>query len=230
MTVNELIELLSTQPGDYEVAVRTIDNDNLSIWEDAITGLAEVETPDDGMPGYVILNYEGNETGEPPGDDNEPEMTEHQREPGQEDDNNSLIEGPDGREWSWEQFQSWVISLSIRNALEMFHGGGAMDPENPDSEEGFITDRQMKALNIVIRHTVSEMVKKLSNPAKTEKNSTGRLRMSTSIWSHLAQMSWRERTRISKRVVSIPPALFQTAPEASLREEDGSTDRGRHRE
>ena len=164
MTVNELIELLSTQPGDYEVTVRTIDNDNLSIWEDAITGLAEVETTDDGMPGHVILNYEGNETGEPLDDDDEPEMTEHQREPEQEDDDNSLIEGPDGREWTWEQFQSWVISLSIRNALEMFHGGGAMDPENPDSEEGFITDRQMKALNIVIRHTVSEMVKKLSSP------------------------------------------------------------------
>jgi hypothetical protein len=164
MTVNELIELLSSQPGDYEVAVRTIDNDNLSIWEDAITGLAEVETPDDGMPGYVILNYEGNETGESPDDDDEPEMTEHQREPEQEDDDNSLIEGPDGRKWTWEQFQSWVSSLSIRNALEMFHGGGAMDPENPDSEEGFITDRQMKALNIIIRHTVSEMVKKLSNP------------------------------------------------------------------
>ena len=31
MNVNELIELLSAQPGDYEVAVRTIDNDNLSI-------------------------------------------------------------------------------------------------------------------------------------------------------------------------------------------------------
>lgn len=77
MTVNELIELLSTQPGDYEVAVRTMDNDNLSIWEDTITGLAEVETPDDGMPGHVILNYEGNETGEPPDDDDEPEMTEH---------------------------------------------------------------------------------------------------------------------------------------------------------
>ena len=66
MTVNELIELLSTQPGDYEVAVRTIDNDNFSIWDDAITGLAEVEDPSDGMPGYVILDYEGTKGGNPP--------------------------------------------------------------------------------------------------------------------------------------------------------------------
>jgi hypothetical protein len=166
MTVNEPIELLSTQPGDSEVAVRTIDNDNLSIWEDAVIGLAEVRTPDGGMPGCVTLNYQGNDTGESSEDDDESEMTEHQREEEQGDDDSPLIEGPDGRKWTWEQFQSWLISLSIRNALEMFHGGGAMDPENPDSEEGFITDRQMKALNIVIRHTVSEMVKKLRNPHK----------------------------------------------------------------
>lgn len=164
MTVIELIELLCAQAGDYEVAVRTIDNDNLSIWEDAITGLAEVEAPNDGMPGYVILNYDGNETGHSSDDDDGPEVTVHQRETDQEDDEGFLIEGLDGRKWTWEQFQSWLISLSVRNALEMFHGGGAMDPENPASKEGFITDRQMKALNIVIRHTVTEMVKKLGDP------------------------------------------------------------------
>jgi len=163
MTVNELIELLSTQPGDYEVAVRTIDNDSFSIWDDAITGLAEVEDPSDGMPGYVILDYEGNETREPSVDEDGPEMAEHQREPGHQEDGSFLVEGPGGREWTWEQFQSWIISLSIRNALEMFHGGGAMDPEKPGSKRGFITDRQMKALNIVIRYTASAMVKKLSN-------------------------------------------------------------------
>jgi hypothetical protein len=76
------------------------------------------------------------------------------------------ISSPDGREWTWEQFESWVISLSIRNALEMFHGGGAMDPENPDSERGFITDRQMKALNIVIRQTVSEAIERLEHLSK----------------------------------------------------------------
>jgi hypothetical protein len=169
MTVSELIELLSAQPGDYEVAVRTIDNDSLTIWEDVITGLAEVRTTDDDMPGCVILNYQDNETGEPSEDDDEQEMAEHQHGAEQQaDDDSSLIEGPDGRKWTWEQFQSWLISLSIRNSLEMFHGGGAMDPENPDSDEGFITDRQMKALNVVIRHTVSEMLRKLRNPRENE--------------------------------------------------------------
>jgi len=67
-------------------------------------------------------------------------------------------------ELSWEEIQSWAISLSIRNALEMFHGGGAMDPEDPDRDEGFITDRQMKALNIVIRKTVADVVDMLSDP------------------------------------------------------------------
>jgi hypothetical protein len=52
----------------------------------------------------------------------------------------------------------------FRNALEMFHGGGAMNPENPDSKEGFITDRQMKALNIVIRRTVHKAVTFMSDP------------------------------------------------------------------
>lgn len=37
-----------------------------------------------------------------------------------------------------------------------------MDPEKPGGKRGFITDRQMKALNIIIRYTTSEMVKKLS--------------------------------------------------------------------
>jgi hypothetical protein len=67
-------------------------------------------------------------------------------------------------EWSWTEVQAWVISLTIRNALEVFHGGGAHDPENPDSGEGFITDRQMKAMNIVIRHAVTEAVKHLEHP------------------------------------------------------------------
>jgi hypothetical protein len=167
MTVSELIALLSTQPGDYEVAVRTIDHDSSSIWQDAISGLAEVEIPNDGVPGCVILNYEGNETGEPDNDD-DLEVEENHGEP-EQGNNDSLIKGPDGREWTWQQIESWVISLSIRNALEMFHGGGAMDPEKPDSQDGFITDRQMKALNIVIRHTVSKMIEKLSNPREDGK-------------------------------------------------------------
>lgn len=76
------------------------------------------------------------------------------------------VPGPDGREWTWEQVKAWAISLSVRNALEMFHGGGAMDPEEPGRNEGFITDRQMKALNIVIRKTVSDAVERLENPSE----------------------------------------------------------------
>jgi hypothetical protein len=80
-------------------------------------------------------------------------------------DGDLVINGPDGRAWTWEQLESWFIALSIRNALEMFHGGGAMDPDNPGSKEGFISDRQMKALNIVIRRTVSKAVAKLNHPS-----------------------------------------------------------------
>ena len=162
MTVAELIDLLSRQPGDYEIAVRTINHESLSIWDDAITGLAEVRAPDDDTPGFVVLDYEGNETGELPDDDDDLVVAETQKEPELED-SNSLIEGPDGRKWTWEQFEAWIISLTIRNTLEMFHGGGAMNPEDPAAPEGFITDRQMKALNIVIRYTVYDMVSALTN-------------------------------------------------------------------
>ena len=130
------------------------------------TELAEVTGPDDGLPGFIVLNYEDNEWGEPPDDDDEPIMAEHQ--PEQDDDADDFtIAGPDGHEWTFEQWETWVISLSIRNALEMFHGGGAMDPENPKPQgesEGFITDRQMKAMNIVIRHKVYEMIDAIAHP------------------------------------------------------------------
>lgn len=89
---------------------------------------------------------------------------EEDNDPGPRPSRNKVA-GPDGREWTWEQVQSWIISLSVRNALEMFHGGGAMDPEEPSRGEGFITDRQMKALNIVIRQTVSEAVERLAHPS-----------------------------------------------------------------
>lgn len=62
---------------------------------------------------------------------------------------------------TWRQYDTWVISQAIRNQLEMFHGGGASDPSNPGSGEGFITDEQMRALNIVIRHTVYEALEAL---------------------------------------------------------------------
>jgi hypothetical protein len=67
----------------------------------------------------------------------------------------ALIEGADGK-FVYEQFRSWVVAQSIRNALETFHGDWAFDPDNPGSGQGFISDDQMRALNITIRRAVHE--------------------------------------------------------------------------
>ena len=61
-----------------------------------------------------------------------------------------------GRELNYDQFRTWVVAQSVRNALQAFHGGWAFDPDNPGSGEGFISDRQMRALNITIRRAVHE--------------------------------------------------------------------------
>ena len=55
-----------------------------------------------------------------------------------------------------KQFRSWVVAQAIRNALQTFHGCWGFDPDNPGSGEGFISDRQMRALNITIRRAVHE--------------------------------------------------------------------------
>jgi hypothetical protein len=60
------------------------------------------------------------------------------------------------RKISYEQFRTWVVAQSVRNALETFHGGWAFDPDHPDSGEGFISDNQMRVLNITIRRAVHE--------------------------------------------------------------------------
>jgi hypothetical protein len=60
------------------------------------------------------------------------------------------------RKLSYEQFRTWVVAQSVRNALETFHGGWAFDPDHPDSGEGFISDNQMRVLNITIRRAVHE--------------------------------------------------------------------------
>ena len=66
-----------------------------------------------------------------------------------------LIEGAD-RKFTHEQFRTWVVAQAVRNALETFHGGWAFDPDNPGSGEGFISDDQMRVLNITIRRAVHE--------------------------------------------------------------------------
>jgi len=58
---------------------------------------------------------------------------------------------------SFEQFRTWVVAQSVRNALETFHGRWGFDPDNPRrSADGFISDAQMRALNITIRRAVHE--------------------------------------------------------------------------
>jgi hypothetical protein len=67
----------------------------------------------------------------------------------------ALICGAD-RTFTYEQFRTWVVAQSVRNALETFHGSWAFDPDNPGSGEGFISDDQMRVLNIAIRRAVHE--------------------------------------------------------------------------
>jgi hypothetical protein len=64
-----------------------------------------------------------------------------------------------GYKLTYEHFRTWVVAQSVRNALQTFHGGCAFDPDNPGSGEGFISDGQMRALNITIRRAVHEALR-----------------------------------------------------------------------
>ncbi len=119
-----------------------------------------------------------------------------------------------GRRINWDQFETWVVAQAIRNKLEMFHGGGASDPEDPDWDEGFITDKQMRAVNIVIRYTVHEALREMRTavqlirasrrrelaPAEVEemekavKYSLWQLSTVHDYWSLPAAGSWQQRT------------------------------------
>jgi hypothetical protein len=57
---------------------------------------------------------------------------------------------------SYEQLRTWVVAQAVHNALQTFHGCPAFDPDDPASGEGFISDGQMRALNITIRRAVHE--------------------------------------------------------------------------
>jgi len=67
----------------------------------------------------------------------------------------TLVERADEK-ISYEQFRTWVVAQAIRNALQTFHGYWAFDPDDPGSGAGFISDRQMRALNITVRRAVHE--------------------------------------------------------------------------
>ena len=75
------------------------------------------------------------------------------------------------RKISYEQFRTWVVAQSVRNALETFHGGWAFDPDNPGSGEGFISDGQMRVLNITIRRAVHEALGQVDLACHAEKRS-----------------------------------------------------------
>ena len=69
--------------------------------------------------------------------------------------------GRAGRKPGYEQLRTWVVGQSVRNALQAFHGRWAFDPDNPGSGEGFISDGQMRALNITIRRAVHEALRQV---------------------------------------------------------------------
>ena len=60
---------------------------------------------------------------------------------------------------SFEQFRTWVVAQAVRNELQTFHGCWAFDPDDPGSEAGFISDGQMRVLNITIRRAVHEALR-----------------------------------------------------------------------
>lgn len=57
---------------------------------------------------------------------------------------------------SYEQLRTWVVAQAVRNALQTFHSCPAFDPDDPASGEGFISDEQMRALNITIRRAAHD--------------------------------------------------------------------------
>ena len=85
----------------------------------------------------------------------------------------ALIEGAD-RKFTYEQFRTWVVAQSVRNALETFHGGWAFDPDNPGSGEGFISDGQMRVLNITIRRAVHEALGQVDTACNAAQHSRHR--------------------------------------------------------
>jgi hypothetical protein len=83
------------------------------------------------------------------------------------------IKGTDGK-ISYQQFRTWVVAQSVRNALETFHGGWAFDPDNPGSGEGFISDNQMRALNLTIRRAVHEALSQVDTACNAAQRSRRR--------------------------------------------------------
>ena len=73
-----------------------------------------------------------------------------------------------------ERFRTWVVAQAVRNALQTFHGCWGLDPDNPASGEGFISDGQMRALNITIRRAVHEALRHADIACKSAAHSRRR--------------------------------------------------------
>ena len=85
----------------------------------------------------------------------------------------TLIERADEK-ISYEQFRTWVVAQAVRNALQTFHGCWAFDPDDPGSEAGFISDGQMRALNITIRRAVHEALGHADTASSVARHRRGR--------------------------------------------------------
>jgi hypothetical protein len=85
----------------------------------------------------------------------------------------TLLGHPD-EELTYEQLRSWVVAQAVRNALQTFHGCWAFDPDNPGSGAGFISDGQMRALNITIRRAVHEALGHADTARNVAAQPTGR--------------------------------------------------------
>ena len=66
------------------------------------------------------------------------------------------------------------MAQSVRNALQTFHGRWGFDPDNPGSGEGFISDGQMRALNITIRRAVHEALAQVDKARNVAAQPDGR--------------------------------------------------------
>jgi hypothetical protein len=79
-----------------------------------------------------------------------------------------------GHKLTFGHFRTWVVAQSVRNALQTFHGGSAFDPDNPGSGEGFISDGQMRVLNITIRRAVHEALAQVDKARHVAAQPAGR--------------------------------------------------------
>jgi hypothetical protein len=75
---------------------------------------------------------------------------------------------------SYQQLRTWVVALAVRNELQRFHGCPAFDPDDPASGQGFISDGQMRALNITIRRAVHQALAQVDTARNAAAQPRGR--------------------------------------------------------